>query len=64
MSQYQHANTRNLASVSVTRPVPIDESPEDLDLIREKIRTGRAFLKVVEYPWGIEFDVINVEGGQ
>jgi len=64
MSQYQRANARSLASVSVTRPVPIDENPEDLDSIREKIRSGQAFLKVVEYPWGIEFDVINVEGGQ
>jgi len=61
MSQYQHANTRSLASVSMTRSVPIDSS-EDLDSIREKIRTGHAFLKVVEYPWGVEFDVVNVEG--
>jgi len=62
MSQYKHANTRSLVSVSVTRPVSIDESPEDLDSIRGKIRTGKAFLKVVEYPWGVEFDVIDVEG--
>jgi len=45
----------------MTRSVPIDSS-EDLDSIREKIRTGHAFLKVVEYPWGVEFDVVNVEG--
>ena len=62
MSQYQHANTRSLASVSVTRPVSINESTEDLDSIREKFRTGQAYLKVVEYPWGLEFDLINVEG--
>jgi len=64
MSQYKHANTRSLASVSMTGPVPIDESPEDLDTIRGKIRAGQAFLKVVEYPWGIEIDVVNVEEGQ
>jgi hypothetical protein len=63
MNQYKHANTRSLASVSVTRPVPIDESPENLDSIRERIRTGKAFLEVVEYPWGIVFDVVNAEGG-
>jgi len=48
----------------LTRPVSIDESSENLDSIREKIRTGQAFLKVVEYPWGVEFDLVNVEGKQ
>jgi len=64
MSQYKHASARSLASVSVTRPVPIDESPENLDSIREKIRTGQAILEVVAYPWGINFDVVNAEGRQ
>jgi len=62
MSQYKHANTRSLASVSVTKPASIDESPEGLDSIRAKIRTGKAFLEVVEYPWGVEFDVVDAEG--
>jgi hypothetical protein len=53
-----------LPSVSVTKPVPIEESPEDLDSVREKIKTGQAFLKVVEYPWGVEFDVISAGGRQ
>jgi hypothetical protein len=48
--------------VSVTRPVPLDEGREDLDAVREMIRTGQAFLKVVEYPWGVEFDVCDMEG--
>jgi len=64
MTQHSHANTRSPASVSLTRPVSIDESSENLDSIREKIRTGQAFLKVVEYPWGVEFDLVNVEGKQ
>jgi len=64
MSQYKHASPQNLHPLSVARPVPIEESPEDLDSIRESIKTGRAFLRVVEYPWGVEFDVVNVEGRQ
>jgi len=46
----------------LTRPASIDNSSESLDSIRKKIRTGHAFLRVVEYPWGVEFDVVNVEG--
>jgi hypothetical protein len=64
MSQHEHANSRSQASVSLMRLEPIDERPEDLDSIREKIRMGQAFLKVVEYPWGVEFDVVSVEGRQ
>jgi len=64
MSQKKRANTPSLVSTSVTRPVPIDESPEDMDSIREKITRGQAILKVVEYPWGVEFDVVHVEGGR
>jgi hypothetical protein len=64
MSQYKHANSRSLVSVSATGLVSTDESLENLDDVGEKIRTGQAFLKVVEYPWGVEFDVYSVEGGR
>jgi len=64
MSQYKRVSSLGLPSVSVTKPVPIEESPEDLDSVREKIKTGQAFLKVVEYPWGVEFDVISAGGRQ
>jgi hypothetical protein len=40
--------------------VPIDESLEDLDSIRQRIESGQAFLRVVEYPWGVGFDVGEV----
>jgi len=63
MTQHGFANSRSSA-VSVTRPVSIEESVENLDSIREEIRTGQAFLKVVQYPWGVEFDVCDVEGGR
>jgi len=62
MTQRAHANIQSPASVSLAQPVSIDESSEDLDSIREKIRKGQAYLKVVEYPWGVEFDVVNLEG--
>jgi len=64
VSQYKRTNTRSLASVWVERTVPINESEENIDAIREKIRTGQARLRVVEYPWGVEFDVYTVEGDQ
>jgi len=64
MSQQAHAKTQSPASVSLTRPVPIDESQASLDSTREKIRTGQAFLRVTEYPWGVELDVVDVEGIQ
>lgn len=50
-------------SVMATRPVPIDRE-DDVDSLREKIRSGRAYLKVSAYPWGVEFDVLEVEGSR
>ena len=64
MSQNERSTTRSLASVWVVKPVPTDESQEDLDSIRERIAAGRAFLTVVEYPWGVEFDVSEVGSQQ
>jgi hypothetical protein len=40
--------------------IPI-EITDDIDSIREKIHSGRAFLRVVAYPWGVEFDVCEVK---
>jgi hypothetical protein len=64
MSQQIRANNRNPASASLTRAVPINESPESPDSRSKKINAGQAFLRVVEYPWGVEFDVVNMEGRQ
>ena len=64
MNQYEGAAARRLASVSVAGPVPIGEGHEDLDSLREKIMRGQAFLRVVEYPWGVEFDVSEVGSKQ
>jgi hypothetical protein len=42
--------------VWLARPVPIDQAGSVSDIV-SKIESGRAFLKVVAYPWGVEFDV-------
>ena len=34
-----------------------DAADNGIDLIAEKIRSGEALLRVVAYPWGVEFDV-------
>ena len=60
MNQRERVATRSQASFRVARPVPIDESLEDLDSIRQRIESGQAFLRVVEYPWGVGFDVGEV----
>jgi hypothetical protein len=39
----------------------IGETAEDVSRIAESIRSGQAFLKVVAYPWGVEFEVCEKE---
>lgn len=60
----EHANARSMASVSTWRSVRIDGISESLGSVLEEKSTGRTFLKVVEYPWGVEFDVVDVEGAR
>ena len=62
MSHSEGTNSLTRASVWVASPVPIGRGLDDIDSIRQRIQEGRAFLKVVEYPWGVEFDVCDVEG--
>jgi hypothetical protein len=63
MSQHERVAKRGLASVLV-RPVSANNGLEDLDSVRQRIQAGKAFLEVVEYPWGVEFDVSEVESQQ
>ena len=37
-----------------TREVPLEEAG-DLGRVAEMVRQGKALLKVVEMPWGVEF---------
>jgi hypothetical protein len=62
MSQTEHATSQSLASVWVARPTAV-EGREGLDSVRERIAAGQAVLRVVEYPWGVEFDLFEL-GGQ
>ena len=59
MTLAQYATSKASESTWPARTVPIDEVPGDMDSLRKRIRSGRAFLRVVEYPWGVEFDVCD-----
>jgi hypothetical protein len=53
--EYTIANAPS--AVRAASQVPAELSGKDIDALREKVRLGRAFLKVVAYPWGVEFEV-------
>jgi len=44
------------------KPGPFGDTAEDVERIAQRIRAGQAFLKVVAYPWGVEFEVCSQEG--
>jgi hypothetical protein len=48
-------------SIWIAKPLHIDEIQEGINDFPDKITSGRTFLKVVAYPWGVEFDVCGVE---
>lgn len=60
MNQHERVQTPSLASVRLGKPVRIEESADDLNSIRLRIESGQAFLRMVQYPWGVEFDVSEV----
>jgi hypothetical protein len=31
-----------------------------MDSVRQRIESGQAYLRVVAYPWGVEFDLAEV----
>jgi hypothetical protein len=41
-------------------PVSIDMDRDGIDSLAEKILAGKALLRVVAYPWGVEFDVCEL----
>jgi hypothetical protein len=53
---------KTVPSVLHVKPLQIGEDPNEVSLAAERIRAGEAFLKVVEYPWGVEFEVCGREG--
>jgi hypothetical protein len=60
-TQTEYATAKVPASVWIAKPRHIDGA-EDVSSVSEEIGSGRAFLKVVAYPWGVEFDVCSKEG--
>ncbi|HZW85771.1 MAG TPA: hypothetical protein VFE91_07725, partial [Nitrososphaerales archaeon] len=57
-------NTRTQAQVlGLSRGVPIEDLSENLDLVQRSLREGRAYLRAVAYPWGVELDVVREGNG-
>ncbi len=50
-----------ISELNAGQPRPI-EALEDVSYLSESIESGKAFLRVLAYPWGVEFDVCDVEG--
>ena len=63
-SQLQYSQAGVPASIWVAESRPVDMAEDDTGGLSEEIGSGRAFLKVVAYPWGVEFEVIEREGGR
>jgi hypothetical protein len=61
-TQTKSFTASTVSSVLQAKPHQIGEIAEDVSQVAELIRSGRAFLKVVAYPWGVEFEVCGQEG--
>jgi hypothetical protein len=62
MSQIEYASVKAPAAASQSRSRPIEDFREEVSSVSEQIASGQALLKVVAYPWGVEFDVFEAEG--
>ena len=45
-----------------TKAVPIEEAGSAKE-VADRVRQGKAYLKIVETPWGIEFYICEAEDG-
>ena len=61
LSKTEFGTAKVPPSIWIAKPRHIDGA-EDVSSVSEEIGSGRAFLKVVAYPWGVEFDVCSKEG--
>ncbi len=50
--------TTQIEETMVPRPL---EEIGDVGALAQKLRSGQAILKVVAYPWGVEFHVYEAE---
>jgi hypothetical protein len=61
MNQIEFTTSTIPRGIWVAKLLHIDEIQEEVKDLPDKINSGRTFLKVVAYPWGVEYDVC--EGG-
>ena len=61
-NQAQFAAVEVPSSARRARPHHVEDSTESMGSLESKLSSGRAFLKVIAYPWGVEFDVCEAEG--
>jgi hypothetical protein len=47
-----------LRQVVSRRSVPLSEFPDKVDDMRDLIAKGRLRLRIVAYPWGLDFELI------
>lgn len=62
MSQNRFSTLVIPASVARARGVPIEDAGPAKE-VADRVRQGKAFLKIVEAPWGIEFYIVDAEAG-
>lgn len=54
----QYSRTEPSAAVLGARGVPIEEAGTVRE-VADRVRLGKAYLKIVETPWGVEFYVVD-----
>jgi hypothetical protein len=60
MNRHELAEVKLKAPVFQSRSVHIEDYKDDLASLAERIRSGQSTLRVTAYPWGVEFDVLEV----
>ncbi len=57
MNQTKRTTLNAPAVVQRVKPKHIEDMGEETKQLHELISSGKAYLTVVAYPWGVEFDV-------
>jgi hypothetical protein len=59
LNQVEYASWEDLGPISRARAVPIEQAGSAKE-IADRVRQGKALLKIVSTPWGLEFYVVGV----
>ena len=62
MNQAEYTSSDVLRSVSRDKAIPIEQAGSAKE-VADRVRQGKAFLKIVSAPWGVEFYVVEVGKG-